>query len=151
MKKLILFTFISLSCVFSLTAQNSQLPDLGQKHVATNSLESAEQQVVFVKLKTQLENFSKSKPSVRECIEFRSNYKMLVESNDEILRDAGKQLKVAGQFMAWGAAATAVGSLLSAFGEPVSGSLVGLGGIILTYSGYGKIEKAGRILNSAGK
>lgn len=150
MKRIILSTILTLSTIFGVAAQNSQLSDLGQKQITLISTQSSEKEA-FMILKSELENFSMSNPSLKECFEFRSNYRMLVESNDELLRDAGKQLKVAGQFMAWGAAATAVGSLLSAFGEPVSGSLVGLGGIILTYSGYGRIEKAGRILNSAGK
>jgi hypothetical protein len=74
-----------------------------------------------------------------------------VNSDDEVIRDAGKQLKIAGQLMAWGGAATAIGTLLTTFGEPVSGGLIGLGGVILTYTGYGKIEKAGRIMAAAGK
>jgi hypothetical protein len=150
MKRIILSTILTLSTIFGVAAQNSQFSDLGQKQITLISNQAAEKEA-FMILKSELENFSMSNPSLKECVEFRANYRMLVDSNDELLRDAGKQLKIAGQFMAWGAAATAVGSLLSAFGEPVSGSLVGLGGIILTYSGYGKIEKAGRILNSAGK
>lgn len=63
--------------------------------------------------------------------------------------DAGKQLKSAGNLMGWGGVATALGQVLAVYGEPVSGLLLSTGGIIMTYIGYSKIEKAGVALVNA--
>lgn len=151
MKKLLFLTlFLGHFMVngFSQNVSNDQ--QTSQKNICKTEVLVSEV-AEFESLEAELVTFMSQKHSIREYMEFKRNFNSQLTSDDEVLRDAGNQLKRAGQLMAWGGAATALGTILTTFGEPVSGGLIGLGGVILTYSGYGKIEKAGRIMAAAGK
>ncbi len=124
--------------------------EASQKNI-DETLKEQSKSTQYESLEIELLDFMGKKHTIKECMQFKRDFVSKVNSDDEVIRDAGKQLKLAGQLMAWGGAATAIGTLLTTFGEPVSGGLIGLGGVILTYTGYGKIEKAGRIMAAAGK
>ena len=151
MKKLLFLTFfMGHFMVNGFSQQVVFHNEVSQKNVG-ETLNEKTKSVQFETLELELLDFMGKKHTIKECMQFKRDFVSKINSDDEVIRDAGKQLKIAGQLMAWGGAATALGTLLTTFGEPVSGGLIGLGGVILTYTGYGKIEKAGRIMAAAGK
>ena len=151
MKKLLFLTFLLGQFMVNGFSQQALLNnEVSQKNVV-ETLREKSKSTQYESLEIELLDFMGKKHTIKECMQFKRDFVSKINSDDEVIRDAGKQLKLAGQLMAWGGAASAVGTLLSTFGEPVSGGLIGLGGVILTYTGYGKIEKAGRIMAAAGK
>jgi hypothetical protein len=151
MKKLLFLTFLMGHFMVNGFSQQVVLcKEVSQKNI-DETLKEQPKSTQYESLEIELLDFMGKKHTFKECMQFKRDFASKVNSDDEVIRDAGKQLKIAGQLMAWGGAATAIGTLLTTFGEPVSGGLIGLGGVILTYTGYGKIEKAGRIMAAAGK
>jgi len=151
MKKIIFLTvFLGHFFINGFSQQVVLNNEVSQKHIS-ETLKEQSKSTQYESLEIELLDFMGKKHTIKECMQFKRDFVSKVNSDDEVIRDAGKQLKIAGQLMAWGGAATAIGTLLTTFGEPVSGGLIGLGGVILTYTGYGKIEKAGRIMAAAGK
>jgi hypothetical protein len=151
MKKLLFLTFLMGHFMVNGFSQQVVLNNEASQKNIDETLKEQSKSTQYESLEIELLGFMGKKHTIKECMQFKRDFVSKVNSDDEVIRDAGKQLKIAGQLMAWGGAATALGTLLTTFGEPVSGGLIGLGGVILTYTGYGKIEKAGRIMAAAGK
>jgi hypothetical protein len=151
MKKLLFLTFLMGHFMVNGFSQQVVLNNEASQKNIDETLKEQSKSTQYESLEIELLDFMGKKHTIKECMQFKRDFVSKVNSDDEVIRDAGKQLKIAGQLMAWGGAATAIGTLLTTFGEPVSGGLIGLGGVILTYTGYGKIEKAGRIMAAAGK
>jgi hypothetical protein len=138
MKKIILNLIICFVGTFTLNAQSK----LTVNEKKTSSLEIENQFVsIFHPKRNALSIVSNGINSKKNLNITRSN---------RINENAGAHLKNAGRMLYWGSAATAIGQVVSLLGEPVTGTILSLGGTITIFLGYRQIEKAGIQMQQSG-
>lgn len=138
MKKILLNLIICFVGSFTLNAQNK----LTMNEKNTSKLEVENQFVSTYHSKMNAFGI------VSNHLSSKKNLK--ITRYNGISGNAGTHLKNAGRMLYWGSAATAIGSVVSLFGEPVTGTILSLGGTITIFLGYRQIEKAGIQMQQSG-